>query len=94
MGDLPIAVVLAVTILLASMVSVELGLSVALIELFAGFVVGNALGLDVPSWLSFIGSFAGRPRWRRRTSREPPASPAARCPVCPARGSRSGRPRP
>jgi len=59
MGDLAIAVVLAVTILLASMVSVELGLSVALIELFAGFVVGNALGLDVPSWLSFIGSFAG-----------------------------------
>jgi Kef-type K+ transport system membrane component KefB len=59
MGDLAIAVVLAGTILLASMVSVELGLSVALIELFAGFVVGNALGLDVPSWLSFIGSFAG-----------------------------------
>jgi Kef-type K+ transport system membrane component KefB len=41
------------------MVSVELGLSVALIELFAGFVVGNALNLDVPGWLSFIGSFAG-----------------------------------
>jgi Kef-type K+ transport system membrane component KefB len=59
MGDLAIAAVLAGTILLASMVSVELGLSVALIELFAGFVVGNALNLDVPSWLSFIGSFAG-----------------------------------
>jgi Kef-type K+ transport system membrane component KefB len=59
MGDLAIAVVLAGTILLASMVSVELGLSVALIELFAGFVVGNALDLDVPGWLSFIGSFAG-----------------------------------
>src|SRR5205814_7309206 len=53
------AAVLAGTILLASAVSVELGLSVALIELFAGFVVGNALGLDVPSWLSFVGSFAG-----------------------------------
>src|SRR5204862_1668187 len=51
--------VLAGTILLASTVSVELGLSVALIELFAGFVVGNALSIDVPSWLSFIGSFAG-----------------------------------
>jgi Kef-type K+ transport system membrane component KefB len=59
MGDLAIAAVLAATILLASMVSVELGLSVALIELVAGFVVGNALNLDVPSWLSFIGSFAG-----------------------------------
>jgi Kef-type K+ transport system membrane component KefB len=59
MGDLAIAAILAATILLASMVSVELGLSVALIELFAGFVVANALDLDVPSWLSFIGSFAG-----------------------------------
>jgi Kef-type K+ transport system membrane component KefB len=59
MSDVAVAAVLAGTILLASMVSVELGLSVALIELFAGFVVGNALGLDVPGWLSFIGSFAG-----------------------------------
>jgi Kef-type K+ transport system membrane component KefB len=59
MSDLAIAAILAGTILLASTVSVEVGLSVALIELFAGFVVGNALSLDVPSWLSFIGSFAG-----------------------------------
>jgi Kef-type K+ transport system membrane component KefB len=50
---------LVVTILLASMVSVEIGLSVALIELFAGAVVGNAFDLGVPSWLAFIGSFAG-----------------------------------
>jgi Kef-type K+ transport system membrane component KefB len=59
MSDIAIAAVLVGTILLASTVSVELGLSVALIELFAGFVVGNALSLDVPSWLSFVGSFAG-----------------------------------
>src|SRR5216117_1038689 len=59
MGDIAVAAVLAGTILLASTVSVELGLSVALIELFAGFVVGNALSIDVPSWLSFLGSFAG-----------------------------------
>jgi len=59
MGDLAIAAVLAGTILIASTVSVELGLSVALIELFAGFIVGNALDLAVPSWLSFVGSFAG-----------------------------------
>src|SRR5436305_2852897 len=59
MGDIAIAAVLAGTILLDSTVSVELGLSVALIELLAGFVVGNALSLDVPSWLSFLGSFAG-----------------------------------
>ena len=59
MSDIAIAAVLAMTILFASMVSVEVGISVALIELFAGVVVGNALNLDVPSWLSFIGSFAG-----------------------------------
>src|SRR6266436_8134383 len=41
------------------MVSVEAGLSVALIELLAGLVVGNAFSLDVPGWLSFIGTFAG-----------------------------------
>jgi Kef-type K+ transport system membrane component KefB len=57
MSDLAIAAVLAGTILLASMVSVEIGLSVAL--MFGGFVVGNAFSIDVPSWLSFIGSFAG-----------------------------------
>jgi Kef-type K+ transport system membrane component KefB len=59
MSDIAIAAVLAGTVLLASTVSVELGLSVALIELLAGFVVGNALHLEVPSWLSFLGSFAG-----------------------------------
>src|SRR5438477_7694983 len=59
MSDIALAAVLAGTILLASTVSVEIGLSVALIELFAGVVVGNALHLDVPGWLSFVGSFAG-----------------------------------
>jgi len=59
MSDIAVAAVLAGAVLLASMVSVEAGLSVALIELVAGFVVGNALGLDVPSWLSFVGTFAG-----------------------------------
>ena len=59
MGDLAIAAVLAGAILLASMVSIELGLSVALIELVAGVVVGNAAHVAVPSWLAFIGTFAG-----------------------------------
>ena len=49
MSDIAVAAVLAATILLASMVSVEVGISVALIELFAGVVVGNALNLDVPA---------------------------------------------
>ena len=59
MSSIAVAAVLAVTILIASMVSVELGLSVALIELFAGVVVGNAFDVSTPEWLAFIGSFAG-----------------------------------
>ena len=59
MSDIAVAAVLAGAILAASMISVEIGLSVALIELVAGVVVGNAFGLDVPGWLTFIGSFAG-----------------------------------
>ena len=59
MSDIAVAAVLALTILIASMVSVEIGLAVALIELIGGVVVGNAFSLDVPGWLAFIGTFAG-----------------------------------
>lgn len=59
MSDIAIAALLAGTVLVASMISVEIGLSVALIELLAGVIVGNAFHIEVPSWLSFIGSFAG-----------------------------------
>jgi Kef-type K+ transport system membrane component KefB len=58
-SELALAAVLAATMLLASTISVELGLSVALIELLAGVAVGNAFTVAVPEWLSFIGSFAG-----------------------------------
>ena len=59
MSELALAAVLAATILLASTVSIELGLSVALIELAAGVTVGNAFTVSIPDWLSFIGTFAG-----------------------------------
>ena len=59
MSAIAIAVVLAATILVASMISVEIGLSVALIELVGGVIVGNAFDVGVPSWLAFIGTFAG-----------------------------------
>ena len=59
MSEIAIAAVLAGTVLLASTISVRIGLSVALIELAAGFIVGNSLDISVPSWLSFLGSFAG-----------------------------------
>jgi len=59
MTDIAVAAVLAGAIVLASTVSVELGISVALIELLLGVILGNALSMDIPSWLSFVGSFAG-----------------------------------
>ena len=59
MGDFALAAVLGGAIVVASTVSIEIGLSVAPIELAAGVVVGNAFHPDLPSWLSFIGSFAG-----------------------------------
>jgi len=59
LSDIAVAALLAGTILVASTISVEVGLSVALIELLAGVVVGNAFNLAVPGWLLFLGSFAG-----------------------------------
>jgi len=54
-----LAAVLAATVVLASMVSVELGLSVALIELAFGVVVGNIFELDPgQDWLVFVANFA------------------------------------
>jgi len=59
MSGLAIAAVLAGSILLAAMFSVEVALSVAIVELAAGFVVGNAFSLTDPDWLTFIATFAG-----------------------------------
>jgi Kef-type K+ transport system membrane component KefB len=58
-SELALAAVLGGGILVASTISVEIGLSVALIELALGVVVGNAFHPDIPDWLSFIGTFAG-----------------------------------
>jgi Kef-type K+ transport system membrane component KefB len=59
MSDIAVAALLAAAIVVASTISVEIGLSVALIELFLGVVVGNVFHLDVPTWLAFLGTFAG-----------------------------------
>ncbi|MGN6379804.1 MAG: cation:proton antiporter [Gaiellales bacterium] len=59
MSELGLAAVLAITILIASTISVEIGISVALIELAAGVAVGNIFTVTVPDWLSFVGTFAG-----------------------------------
>jgi Kef-type K+ transport system membrane component KefB len=54
-----LAAVLAAAVVLASMISVELGLSVALIELGLGVVFGNVFNLDANTgWLVFVASFA------------------------------------
>jgi Kef-type K+ transport system membrane component KefB len=54
-----LAAVLAGTVVVASMLSVELGISVALLELALGVVVGNAFHLDAGTpWLVFIAQFA------------------------------------
>jgi Kef-type K+ transport system membrane component KefB len=59
MEPVQLAAILAGAVLLASMISVEVGISVALIELALGVALGNAFNLDPnASWLVFIASFA------------------------------------
>jgi Kef-type K+ transport system membrane component KefB len=55
---LALATTLSVIVLLASLVSVELGLSVAILELLGGVFAGNVFGLESQSWLNFIAAFA------------------------------------
>jgi Kef-type K+ transport system membrane component KefB len=59
MSSLALATILVGAALVASMISVELGISVALIELGLGVVVGNALDVTTPDWLVLLAGFAG-----------------------------------
>jgi len=43
--------------LLASLVSIRLGISVALMEIFAGVFGGNVLGLETNDWINFLAGF-------------------------------------
>jgi Kef-type K+ transport system membrane component KefB len=52
-----LAAVLATVVLLASMLSVELGVTVALFELTLGVVFGNVFHLQSQEWLDFIAKF-------------------------------------
>ncbi len=59
MDAVQLAAVLAGAVVVASVVSVELGLSVALVELALGVVLGNSLGLDANAdWLVLIANLA------------------------------------
>ncbi|MEX2047058.1 MAG: cation:proton antiporter [Chloroflexota bacterium] len=58
MDDLLIATILGLLILIASMVSVELGISVAIVEIALGVVAGNFLGVISTPWIDFIAAVA------------------------------------
>ena len=48
---------LALLIFLASVISVEAALSAAIIEIGAGVIAGNLLGLHPAPWMDFLASF-------------------------------------
>jgi len=52
-----IAMVMGILILVASMASVELGISVALIEIVLGVGAANGLGLHSTPWIDFLAGF-------------------------------------
>jgi Kef-type K+ transport system membrane component KefB len=52
-----LAAVLALVVLVASVVSVELGVTVALVELTLGVVAGNLFDLESQQWLDFVAAF-------------------------------------
>ena len=56
-SSLYVAAVVSVVVLAASMVSVELGISIAVVEIVLGIVVGNLLGLPAPEWMVFLAGF-------------------------------------
>jgi len=59
MTELATATVLAALILAASVISVEFGISVAIIEIALGVAGASLFGLRPTPWIDFIGSFAG-----------------------------------
>ena len=58
MDAIELAAVLVTIALVASMVSVELGVTVALLELSFGVVAGNVFDLQSQDWLTFVAAFA------------------------------------
>ena len=59
MDPLLTAAIAGVLILIASVVSVELGLSVAIIEIALGVAASNFLGVVSTPWIDFIAGFGG-----------------------------------
>jgi len=59
MDTLTTATPAALLILVASMLSVELALSAAILEIVLGVFAGNVLGLASTPWIDFLAGFAG-----------------------------------
>jgi Kef-type K+ transport system membrane component KefB len=57
-SPIQLAAVLGAVVLLASVVSVELGITVALVELTLGVAFGNLFHLQSQGWLDFVAQFA------------------------------------
>jgi len=58
MEPVQLAAILAAAVVAASMLSVEAGIAVALLELGLGVVLGNVFSLHSQQWLDFIAGFA------------------------------------
>ena len=59
MNDLLIAAILTALIFIAGTISIELGLSAAIIEIVFGVVAGNLFNIHPTPWLTFIASTGG-----------------------------------
>ena len=57
MDSVQLAAVLATVVLIASVISVEVGVTVALLELTLGVAAGNLFHLQTQEWLDFIAKF-------------------------------------
>src|SRR4051794_29706477 len=58
MSPIQLAAVLGAVVLVAAVASVELGITVALLELTFGVVVGNLFDVQGADWLDFLAKFA------------------------------------
>src|SRR5207244_3387733 len=58
-SDLATAAILAALVVVASLISVETGVSVAIIEITLGVIAANLFGIHTTPWIDFVGGFAG-----------------------------------
>jgi len=57
--DLYSSALIALVVVLAGVVGIRSGLSSAILEVTAGIILGNFLGVGIESWLDFLGIFGG-----------------------------------